>query len=90
MTAWQKLLAASTLSAGTAWALISSPKTGLGAGLVVNDGVAVELAESDVAVEVLDMQVDVEVDATPVAVEVDSGAVVVEVELAPLEIEVTT
>jgi len=35
MSAWDKLLAASSLLAGTAWQLISSPKTGSGSGATV-------------------------------------------------------
>jgi len=35
MSAWDKLLAASSLLAGTAWQLISSPKTGSGSGSTV-------------------------------------------------------
>ncbi len=40
MSAWTKLLAASSLAIGSAWQLISSPRTG-GSGVVVNNGVQV-------------------------------------------------
>jgi len=57
MSAWDKLLAASSLLAGTAWELISSPKTGSGSGATVyvqqvdvrlNDGTVFATAASDV------------------------------------------
>lgn len=41
MTAWEALKAASSLAFGTAWELLTSPKTG--SGTVLNDGYAVSL-----------------------------------------------
>lgn len=58
MTAWTSLLAASSLSSGTAWALLNAPKTG-GTGVVINDGYtisipdAMQLALADVPVGLL-------------------------------------
>lgn len=87
MTAWAKLLACSQLLAGTAWQLISSPKTG-GTGLVVNDGVAVEIEIDAAQAEVADMQIEVAVNAAPVTAEVQQDAVAVEVATAPIEVEI--
>lgn len=89
MTAWAKLLAASQLLAGTAWQLISSPKVG-GVGLVVSDGVAVELDLSAALAEVADMQIDAEVNLAPVVAEIQTGAVEVEVAAAPIEVEIAS
>jgi len=57
MSAWDKLLAASSLLAGTAWQLISSPKTGSGSGgtvyvqqisASVDDGIVTATVSTDV------------------------------------------
>jgi hypothetical protein len=53
MMFWQHLLAASSLPAGTAWELITHPRTG-GAGVVVNNGIAIALADSAVQVAIAD------------------------------------
>ncbi|OPZ07197.1 MAG: hypothetical protein BWZ07_03372 [Alphaproteobacteria bacterium ADurb.BinA280] len=88
MTAWTKLLAASAISAGTAWQLISSPK--IGTGVVINDGVSVELATQTLDVEVPEMQVEVELAAAPIEVEVAVVGIDVEVESTPIEVEIST
>ncbi len=88
MNAWQKLLAASQLAAGTAWQLISNPKTGLGGGVIVNDGVSVEVGEEPFDVEVSEVLAEVEVSAASVDVEVMGSPVEVEVDLAGIEVEV--
>ena len=47
MSAWDALLAASSLLVGDAWALITNPKTGgSGAGVVINDGYTVSLGDA--------------------------------------------
>lgn len=43
MTAWTRLLAASSLAIGTAWDLITHPKTG-GSGTVIVNGATIALA----------------------------------------------
>lgn len=48
MTAWEALKAASSLAIGTAWELLTSPKTG--SGTVLNDGYTVALPTSYSAV----------------------------------------
>jgi hypothetical protein len=45
MTAWQRLLAASSLVLGTAWDLITHPKAG-GAGVIVNNGATAFVKDS--------------------------------------------
>lgn len=45
MSAWSSLLAASSLLAGSAWELITNPKTG-GTGVVINDGYTVSLGDA--------------------------------------------
>jgi len=47
MTAWQRLIAASSLAIGTAWDLIANPKTG-GAGVVVSNGATIQLTDTNV------------------------------------------
>jgi len=76
MTAWQKLLACSQLLAGTAWELISSPKTG-SAGVVINDGVTVEVNTMDIEIQLpseievqLQPSVEVEMMTSPIEVEI--------------------
>lgn len=78
MTAWANLLAASALPSGTAWALLTNPKQG---GLVVNDGVAVEVVDMQVAVEVMLEPVEATIEDNQIVVELDDvgiGAEVVE------------
>lgn len=89
MNAWQKLLAASQLAAGTAWQLISNPKQGVGGGIIVNDGIEVELPESTVEVEITTMQVEIEIAPAQFEVEIVDSTVEVELNTAPIEVEVT-
>lgn len=77
MTAWTKLLACSQLTSGTAWELISAPKTG-GAGVVVNDGISVEVATMEIEIEV-QAEVEVELQLNPVEVEVSTAPIEVEI-----------
>lgn len=78
MTAWEALRAASTLVVGTAWELLTSPKTG-GAGLVINDGVHVEVAAMEVEATVADAAITAELADTAVVAEVSTAAIEVEV-----------
>ena len=89
MNAWQKLLAASQLAAGTAWQLISNPKLGTGGGVIVNDGIAIELADNSIQIEVTPMQIEVEVSSAEVIAEVQDQTIVVELNTTPIEVEVT-
>lgn len=88
MTAWQKLLAASQLLAGTAWELISNPKTGTGGGVIVNDGVEVEISQEAVIAEIEPMDIELELEETSVKVEVVTENIEVELESAPIEVEI--
>jgi len=71
MSAWAKLLAASSLAFGTAWDLITHPKTG---GATYNTGVAAELKDASLAVNLLDQSIAVtSLDATILAESFDIG-----------------
>jgi len=65
MSAWTKLLAASSLAIGTAWELISSPRTG-GTGTVL---------VSDAVVTVSDGQVSLAIVDTPLSVAIATAAI---------------
>ena len=67
MTAWAKLLAASSLTSGTAWQLISNPNEG-GAGDIVNDGLTVVLPGSPIEAQVSTAALEVQLVA-PIVVE---------------------
>lgn len=47
MTAWEFLKSASTLAVGTAWELITHPKTG--SGVILSDGYKIEIAGGYIA-----------------------------------------
>lgn len=80
MNTGAQLLANSSLSSGAAWALLANPKGPSGSfGLVVNDGITVE-------VEV--MSIDVEFDDQASVVEVDQGDLSFEINDEPITIEV--
>jgi len=76
MTAWEQLRANSTLPSGTAWQLLSSPRR---SGLIINDGVAVEVAEMPVEVEVLLDAVEASVEDNAIVVELDDTGIEAEV-----------
>lgn len=77
MTAWEQLRANSTLPSGTAWRLLSSPRrSGL---IIINDGVAVEVAEMPVEVEVLLDAVEASVEDNAIVVELDDTGIEAEV-----------
>ena len=57
MSAWAKLLASSSLAFGTAWDLITHPKTG--GGTTYNTGVTAEMRDARVSVVVLDRPIAV-------------------------------
>jgi hypothetical protein len=56
MSAWAALLAASRLTAGTAWQLLHAPRTGGagGTGPIVNDGITALVADGPAALVVAD------------------------------------
>lgn len=78
MNAGQYLLAKSSLASGTAAAhLLSLIATG--SGLVVNDGIDVELSTMQITVELDDSPVSVEIADTPVEVELSTTEIIVEI-----------
>lgn len=60
MTAWQKLIAGSALSSGTAWQHLNA-QVGGGGGMYIYDSLSVELIDEDYCVD-LDRDHDVVVD----------------------------
>lgn len=80
MTAfYQRLLAASSLPSGTVWDLITHPRTG-GTGLVVNDGISVELSTMTFDVEIDEQGLVAQViDEVPV-IEINDNTIIIEVE----------
>jgi hypothetical protein len=78
MTAWAALLAASSLSSGTAWQLLNSPRQG--SGVVVNDGIAAEVAAMEVVAEMQD---------APTVAEVLDTAIDAVVTVGPIEVEIS-
>ena len=80
MTAfYQRLLAASSLPSGTVWDLVTHPCTG-GTGLVVNDGISVELSTMTFDVEIDEQGLVAQViDEVPV-IEINDNTIIIEVE----------
>lgn len=86
MTAWAQLLLHSTLPSGTAWAHLNAQEAG-GAGVVVNDGIEIELDLDPLTLEVLMQDVEVEVADTPIVVEIEDSPVEVSLAADPIEME---
>lgn len=78
MTAWAQLILHSTLPSGTAWEHLNAQSAG--SGLIVNDGIAVEVEASQIDVEIDAGEIDVTVDDAPVEVLVDDSPIYVEVQ----------
>ena len=73
------LVAASSLPSGTVWDLITHPRTG-GTGLVVNDGISVELSTMTFDVEIDEQGLVAQViDEVPV-IEINDNTIIIEVE----------
>lgn len=79
MTAWDRLLAKSSLAVGTAWEHLASLLAG-GSGIVVSDGIAVEVTEMAVDATVEDTPVEASVDLSPVEAQVEDNSIIAEVE----------
>jgi len=75
MSAWAKLLAASSLAFGTAWDLITHPKTG-GAGVVVSNGATITVG-GGVTAALAAPSFDIAFDTDGYAVSVDQSAIAV-------------
>lgn len=54
MSAWDKLLSASSLAIGTAWQLISSPKMGGSGALIYIESINVAVLDDSVAASIAD------------------------------------
>lgn len=74
MSAWAKLLAASSLAIGTAWDLITHPRTG-GAGTVLVSDATATASDSAMAITVDSVGYAAIVDIAPLSVVVDDKAV---------------
>ena len=68
MNAWQRLLAASSLAIGTAWDLITHPKTG--SGVVVNTGATMALTDNAVLIALTDNRMGISISDSGFAVTV--------------------
>lgn len=78
MTAWALLLEKSSLTVGTAWQhLISALQ--LGAGLVVNDGVYVEIQNMEIEAALQDSDIAIEVSEKEVFAEIQDAVITIEV-----------
>jgi len=80
MTAfYQRLLAASSLPSGTVWDLITHPRT-VGTGLVVNDGISLELSTMTFDVEIDEQGLDVQVSDEVPVIELNDNTIIIEAE----------
>ena len=87
MTAWNVLIMHSTLPSGTAWEHLNAQEAG-GTGVVVNDGVVVELALDPLTLEVLMQDVEAEVADEPIVIEIEDSPVEVSLVADPIEMEI--
>ena len=88
MSAWAKLLAASSLAIGTAWQLISSPKTG--SGVIVNTGVTASVADTAALVAISPTGVSIEIPQLQPTASVSISPVQIAIADNPITIGVTT
>lgn len=89
MTAWDALKAASSLTVGTAWQLLTHPKGGTGTpGVIISDGYFVEVSSDAVTVGITEMNVEVQVDQQVVTVELQPTGVTVELLPTLIEVEI--
>jgi len=89
MKAWDALKAASSLSTGNAWALLTHPKEGGGlVGTIISDGYFVELPSTAITAEIVEMNVEIQLDTQAVAVELQTDTVVVELQQNIIEVEI--
>lgn len=85
MTAWAQLILRSTLPAGTAWQHLNAQQAG--GGVVMNEGVAVEVDFDPLTLEVLMQDVEAEVADEPIVVEIEDTPVEVSLAADPIELE---
>jgi len=67
MSAWTRLLAASSLAIGSAWDLITHPRTG-GTGVVVNNGATAVISDNALTVALADASRAIVVTDNPLSV----------------------
>lgn len=87
MTAWNVLIMHSTLPSGTAWEHLNAQEAG-GTGVVVNDGIEVELDFEPIAMELQMQEVEAEVADEPIVVEIEDSPVEVSLVADPIETEI--
>jgi hypothetical protein len=78
MTAWDLLLEKSSIAVGTAWQHLTSALQ-LGTGLVINDGVYVEIQNMEVEATLEDAGIVVEITENEVFAEIQDTAITIEV-----------
>ncbi len=88
MNAWQRLLAASSLALGTAWQLISSPRTG-GSGVTVNNGATVVIADNALTVALADTNRIVTLADSPVSVVLVDSSIIAAIQPG-ITVQITT
>ena len=79
MTAWQNLIAKSSIAVGTAWDHLAS-LLAVGTGVVVSDGITVEVDQMVVDATVEDTPVEASVDLSQVEAQVEDNPIIAEVE----------
>lgn len=89
MTAWENLKALSALAVGTAWQLITSPKLS-GSGVIVNDGIEVEIADAPLSAELAAETFTAEIAPAPVVVEIADLAAFAELTPTATTVELNT
>ena len=87
MTAWNVLILNSTLPSGSAWDHLNAQQAG-GTGVIVNDGIAVEIDFEPVALEVLLQDIEAEVADEPIVVEIEDAPVEISLAADPIETEI--
>ena len=85
VTAWNVLIMNSALPSGTAWNHLNAQD----AGLVINDGVTVEIDFEPITAEVLMQDVEVVIVDDPLVIEVEDSPVEVSLVADPIELEFT-
>lgn len=94
MNAWQRLLAASSLAIGTAWDLITHPKTG-GAGTVISNGATASIAPG-ITAALTDFRFDIALDITGFGAAIEDQQIIATVapditaQITPTQIGATT
>lgn len=86
MSAWSNLLAASSLSGGTAWNLLNNPKIGIGT--IINTGAYVEVIPSSIRAEVSMLPYTISIYMDSISTQVSTLPIQVSIPDTPLTIGV--